>query len=264
MKELQRFRNPVKLLLCVVFFAVLIWGLTLQRMPDKTTIWNYSYNAGIALVYAMGAVCGFYYVTRYNLKPNLKKALLYFSIGQLSWATATVIWCYYNLVMRIDLPYPSVPDIFYILFIVFMSVGLVYLLKYFNVGITHTHTLETMGILLFTYITVFLVIDPPDLSLHLPALTMTFNFLYPLGDGFLFAISLASVRMGEDRMSPSARYLILALLLQAVGDFFFGYFTVTGTYWNGSLPDIIYVMSGFLISTSIISLATRSQFTPSK
>ncbi len=255
---MSRLKDPVKVFFVILFAIVLAWGVYLQFLPSTRTVLNYDYNIANAVIYFFGALVGLYYAQSYCLPPKLKKGILFICGGQFAWTIASFIWSYYNIVLRVELPSPSIADFFFLAFIVCVSIGALYLLSYANARITHENARDTMTIILITYIATFLFIAPPNLSSQTNTIQMIFNFLNPVGDAFLFAIALIGVRIGKDILSIPMRYLMMGLFIQSVGDFVYGYRVVHGIYWNGDISDIIYTCSGFLISAAIISLSQRS------
>lgn len=255
---MSRLKDPIKVLFILFFGIVMSWGVYLQFLPSTKTIWNYDYNIANALIYFFGGLIGLYYSLAYCWPPKLKKGLLFISGGQFSWAIASFLWSYYNIVLRIELPSPSVADYFFLIFILLISVGTLYLLSYSKAKITHENARDTMTIILVTYIATFLFISPPDISSNQNVLQMIFNFMNAVGDAFLFAIALIAMRIGKDILSVPMRYFMIGLFLQALGDFVYGYRVVNGIYWNGDISDLIYTCSGFLVSAAIISLSKRA------
>lgn len=254
---MSRLKDPIKVIFVILFGIVIAWGIYLQFLPSTRTVWNFDYNIANAIIYFFGALVGYFYALGYHFHDKLKKGILLISTGQLSWAIASFMWSYYNIFLQVDIPSPSFADVFFLAFILFISSGTIYLLSYAKTNITHENARDTMTIILVTYIAVFLFISPPDLSSHLSILEMVFNFMYPVGDAFLFALALVGVRIGKGFLSVPMRYLMAGLLLQAIGDFIYGYRTLHGIYWNGDISDMLYTCSGFLVSVAIISLSKR-------
>ena len=54
--------------------------------------------------------------------------------------------------------------------------------------------------------------------------------------------------------------IIISVGLQFTGDIFFAYKEIVQSYWNGGLADILFVVSGFILSFAMVTFAS-CQFT---
>lgn len=254
----SRYRHPFKLTLITVLAIAVPWAIYINQAPAKDSLWNYGYNLMNAFIYMIGGVAGLYYAISPRMPQDIRKGLMYLGLGELSWAMAAILWSYFNIFLHINEPYPSISDFFFIAFMVDISFGALFILKYSQARISRRIALEAIAIIVVTYIVTLAFVSPPVITPHISITTAMFNFIYPVGDAFILALALAIYRLGNKTTLANAKYLMIAFLLQTLGDFVFGYVTIHNTYWNGDMADIIYTLSGFALSAGIINLGISS------
>ena len=251
-------RSALKYSLIILFLATFILGIYLFKSPFKTGFLNYSFNIANAFIYLIGGSAGLYFRKRLSANQALYKSVVFLSFGLIMWATASLVWSYYNIVLNVESPYPSFADVFYLAFTLFASMGVLSLLSSLKAPITAKNIIESAVIMIFTYITIVAVIAQPTLSDETPYLTTFFDFVYPLSDAFIFAFALIAVNISSEKIHKPLMFLLAGLLLQVVADLLFSYRSINGIYWNGDFSDMIFCASGFVLSASIISLVGKN------
>lgn len=241
--------------LFVVLFALMFaWGIWLQFKPSHTAFANYAFNVGYAALYAFGGIIGIvgaFYVTT---SISMGKAFFFLGLAQLSYAIGLCIWAYYNLVVHVSVPYPSLADAFFALFYVMLAVGCWNFLSMVAAHVHVQHLFEVMAIFFVSALVIVGFLNTPDTSPGLSVLTKIFNIWYPLGDSLLISLSYLVFRAGRDRFQSGIFILILGLLVQVFADLIFSYRTSLTAYWNGDVSDILFAVSGFVLSLSIITI----------
>lgn len=245
-----------KYFIIFLFLIILAWGIGLQYIPGHTSVWNYSYNLGYALLYIFGGIIGIsaaFYVTT---GISMGKALLYLGLGQIAYACGLIVWAYYNLFAHVAVPYPSAADFFFVLFYPLLAIGCWHFL---TMVATHIHTqylFEVMGIFFLAAVVILGFLNTPDTSAGVSGLTRIVNIWYPLGDSLLIALAYLVYRAGRGALQSGVLLLIVGLIIQAFADTIFSYQTNVNAYWNGSISDILFAVSGFALSLSILTIFT--------
>lgn len=238
----------------VIFYSVFLifWSLYLYTVSEKTTFLNYSYNLGYALSFFVGGFLGIVYGIKRNLRTDIGKALLFLGSGLASYGIGLVIWFVYNSALRIEVPYPSLADVFFLLFYPSIAVGVVFLLKSFQVPIKNLMIFDSLAILVVISLTIFiyfaLIIQPNSENI----LEQVFNILYPVGDILIITICLIGIRV-----SPVRHWYLLLLIggvfVASLADLTFAYRTAREIYWNGDIADMLFAIEAGLLSLGIIS-----------
>lgn len=241
--------------LYIIFFAAILgWGILLQTQPSNTTSINYAFNVGYALLYLFGGLIGLYGARTVTLSLSMGKAFLYLGLAQISYAAGLFIWAYFNLVTHVTVPYPSLADFFFALFYVLLALGSWYFLSMVASHVQIQHLMEVMGIFFISAVVIVGFLNAPDTTAGLPVLTKIFNIWYPLGDSLLIAVSYLIFRAGRGKFQTGIFILMLGLLVQVFADLIFSYRTSVSVYWNGDVSDILFAVSGFILSLGIMTI----------
>ena len=251
-------RKRIVSILVGLFVFVAIWAVFLQFLPEKNTAWNYYFNFSYSFLYFFAGAVAVSGATTLGKQGVLRKSLLLLGTGFMGQAIALWIWTYYNIDLTIEVPYPSLSDFFYLIFVPTIGLGLLYLLRIYQFKISRKIIIEScITFLVFSYI-IFKFINIPDLSSDLTLLTKIINIVYPLSDAILLSLALAVVRVAGGKVHASLLFMVAGLLLQTTGDFVFSQRIITGQYWNGDLSDILFTCAAFVFSLGLISISTNS------
>lgn len=158
------------------------------------------------------------------------------TLGLFFWTVGEAIWTFYELVLRQEVPYPSVADVMWALGYIplFLSVG--YQLESLRASISRMGKLLIAAIIAaMIVLTVWLVVYPILASPEAGTpFEMLFNLSYPLEDLILFSFGTALVLTflgGQWALSWGA--IALGILLLSVSDLLFSYGTWNGLYYPG-------------------------------
>ena len=120
-----------KLLATLLFSVFFIWWLFLYyfdiRSDDvRNQLWGSLY--GIVALY--GAIWGLYTAVKWGgFKSILGKSILLFSLGLLCQEVGQLAYSYYVYVLKIEIPYPSIGDVFFYGTIPIYIIAVIYLAK---------------------------------------------------------------------------------------------------------------------------------------
>src|SRR5882672_7729398 len=170
--------------------------------------------------------------------------MICFALGLISWA-------YYNLVLKIAIPYPSFADVFFVLYIPFLGYGIINLLREFGVFFSRKIILVSLIIFICSSLFVFFFGNPPDLSMNIPFIAKAFNLFYLFTDSFLLTLSIMVILLTRGKIHKSFLFFILALFIMALADFTFSYRSGAEIYWNGDVSDILYALAALCFSIGI-------------
>ncbi|CAN5127196.1 hypothetical protein BH11PAT1_BH11PAT1_0200 [soil metagenome] len=255
--DLHVLKQPLSICFLLLFLLLVIWDIMLQLSPLKTTTANYAYNLGYGVVFIFGSIIGIRGALDLSLKSTIGKALFFLSLALFLYAIGQGIWAYNNLSSNIAIPYPSLADLFFILFIPCMGMAVTYIARMFLTSITKKIFLQALFIPILPAIIIFAFLNTPDLSSHLSLLTKICNIAYPLGDVVLISLAILLLRITGGKIYTGILFLIAGLLSQAGADLLFSYRTSSGTYWNGDISDVLFALSSILLSLSIVALLSN-------
>ncbi len=183
----------------------------------------------------------------FNLRKRFQSIWFFFTLGTGLWVLAELGWAIYYFILNVEVPYPSVADIFYLGGYVPMFLGLVFYLKRFSAAMTRRKlALAVATIGGSTSLVVGLVL-PIEFATDQPIVTIITNVSYPVLDLLLLSVTILSLAIFFG--GTLARWWILfggAAVLYIVGDELFLYQIAAGTYYNGNLDDLIFLL-GYMV-----------------
>lgn len=253
-QNLMKFNRKLLLTTFSLLLVItLIWDIYLYSFSEKTTIWHFLYNAAYGCLYLIGGVIAIYYSFIFSIRSNLGKLLFFFGAGLLSYEIALLIWVYYNLALKVAVPFPSWADAGFMIFYPLIFLGTYYLVKIYKTLINFALLRDSIIISLLSLILVF-GINRPDISTQLPPLQIFINFYYPMGDFITLSLALIALRIGGGKLHPSLYIFCIGMLLQAVADIFFTYRTAQEIYWNGDISDLLFTFSAYFMSIGLFEI----------
>jgi len=182
----------------------------------------------------------------FGLRLNFEAVWFLFTLGMGMWAIAEGSWAFYYFVLKVAVPYPSLADIFYMGGYLPIIAGLVGYLDTFHEALSR----RRLGFaVVFIGIAVALALAfvlPIELGQKLSASVFLTDMAYPVLDLVLFSLTVLSLAIFAG--GTIAKWWVLfgiASALYVVGDEFFLYQVALGSYYNGSVDDLIFLL-GYL------------------
>ena len=198
---------------------------------------------------------------RYGLSRRLDFGAIWFflTLGTGMWVVAEATWALYYFVVQVALPYPSLADVFYVGGYFPIIAGLLGYLGTFHVGLSK----RRLGYALFgvgVAVALALVfVLPVELSQSLAPITLLTDMLYPVLDLVLLSVAILSLAIFVGGRLANWWVLFGAgATLYVIGDEFFLYQVANGSYYNGSVDDLIFLL-GYL-TFAMAFYAHRKEF----
>lgn len=256
---------------CVAFFVIctILWaGLFVQGIKDS--VFNYYYSFLFGLIPLFGGLIAMWQSKIWGtFQSAVGKAVFFVGLGVFCWGVGECIWSYYNLVLNVPAPYPSLADLGFAPSIFFYSLGAYYLSKASGAKFG----LRNVGAKIFVAITPFIVLAfswwilievarggvlVPDGETPLKTLL---DIVYPLGDfvGLVIAVIVSSLSFKYlgGRYMWDIVAILAGLFAMYVGDTIFSYTTTVGTFYNGQLGDLFLSSGTFLLTYGALGLSTH-------
>jgi hypothetical protein len=182
----------------------------------------------------------------FKLSEGFSRTWIWLAIGMLSWFVGETLWVIYNVFLNIQVPYPSIIDLFYLFAYIPLSLGLFNYFSIFSAGLPKKRLTYAIIALVIALSVVALILFPPVIADKHPALQKAFDIAYPLMDLFLLSGAILGFSIFKGGTIERAWLLIIAgVFLFIAGDILFAFQTGNGTYYNGSIDDMMYVL-GYL------------------
>lgn len=210
----------------IVLSAIVTLLITLSDGAERVLVQNITLVATSAAAFTLSAIILFFSVNAY------RKTFLMLFVGLGLWFTAEVTWMYYVQVMKVDVPFPSLADLFYLSGYVFVGIFLMQIVKRLT-GANKKNALVTSAISISIVATIinFFIFDVVRESFTVTSISLerivllSFSVAYPILDGLLLIPSMIILYESRTRKTEYFSWIMLslAMLLLGIGDTGFGY-----------------------------------------
>jgi hypothetical protein len=195
----------------------------------------------------------------FTLKLNFEAVWFLFTLGTGLWALAEGVWAFYYFILLIPVPYPSLADVFYMGGYLPIIAALLGYLSTFRVALTRRRLVYAGVVIVVAVALALEFVLPVELGKNLTPLNFATDMIYPVLD--LMLLSLAVLSLAIFVGGAIAKWWLLFGIgagLYVVGDEFFLYQVAHGTYYNGSVDDLIFLL-GYL-TFALAFYAHRKEF----
>ena len=193
--------------------------------------------AAVALMMALIAL------RRYGKRFRTTFSIVWFcfALGLALWFLGELSWGLYTLAFGVEIPYPSIADVFWLSAYAPIYIALLLYIKPFKMVLSKRSICAIALIIavLCTLVTLFLI--GPILSTSKDLIILVTDLAYPLLDLILLSAAILGLMIFfKGTIGRSWLLICLALVFDAVADFLFSYTTLQGTYYNGHPLELFY------------------------
>jgi hypothetical protein len=107
-------KNKLQVFVSLIFLGFFIWWISFQHVVTKLGLSVQWFGSTYGVLALIGSVIGFIAAKKWGgFKTALGKALMFFSLGLFAQEAGQLIYAYYIVVSKIQIPYPSWGDVAY-------------------------------------------------------------------------------------------------------------------------------------------------------
>jgi len=177
----------------------------------------------------------------HGVRERFPLVWLCFTLGMTLWFMGETSWAVYTLLFGVELPYPSIADVFWLGGYIPLFIALYLYVKTFGSVLSR----RTIGIaMLVTFILSVLVsttLITPVVGADEDLVTALVDFAYPLLDLVLFSVAVLGLTVFLKGSLGKSWLLISAGILSFTGaDMLFSYTTAQGVYYTGHLLELLF------------------------
>ena len=241
-----------------LYAALIYWWLVLHATHSVGATGNYMWVILLTFIPIIGGINGLFISHVWGgWKSVLGKGIGFLSLGLIGWAIGDLIWSFYTIVLKVEVPYPSWADLGFFSIVPFWFIGMIYMAraggaKFGLRGKGGKMFLVIIPIIVFI-VSYFLLLRGKAISGD--PLTAFFDIGYPLGDMLTASAALSALVLMSKFLGGSMRLPILVLIIgfvfQYLADLFFSYASAAGTYYNADWIDILYLTAQFVVSCGV-------------
>jgi hypothetical protein len=165
-------------------------------------------------------------------------------VGFLFWFLGEFTWSFYALYLGIEIPYPSVADVFWLVAYPFVILGMVVYVAPFKSAISRRRLLVALVVSVLAAGLVAGGLVLPVLSFSGDMFSDIVGLAYPMLDvALLFASIMGVMLFWGGKITRGWYWLTAGAVLMSVADILFSYFTAAGTYYNGHPLELFFEFS---------------------
>jgi len=259
MDNLQKFHKKAFNLITFTGFAVIILFLWLQFTGRTDTIFNTWASSISGVVFLISSIICFYYYKKIGDRGSISIAILATGISNLFFFLGSIVWTFYNFIFDIDIPYPSVADLFFILMPIAYAVAVGSMLQLYRSSTKiNTWFIATIIFIAFAYL-IFSTIGKPDISSELTFWNNFFNFSYAISDSLYVGAGVALLFIAGGTIYKGILVWVIGMFLITIADLLFTYRDALGILWNGDIADQLYTLSAIIFTYAVILLSKMTE-----
>lgn len=254
-----------KKLITFIFVLLLIWWVVLFFVFQHTFSYaNLVWAASYQIIAILGAILGLIISKHWGgFRSTLGRSILFFSIGLLLQAFGQSMFSFYNLILKIDIPYPSISDIGFFGSIIFYIYGAILLGRAFSANTSLKNFLNKILVILIPVILLsvsyYFFLRNYEFYLNNP-LKIFLDFGYPLGQVMYVSITISvyilSRKFLGGVLKKSILFILIALIIQYVADYNFLYQALKQTWINGGYGDVVYMLAYTVLAIGLIDVGS--------
>lgn len=264
-------RSKYSYYLLFLYLVVLCWWIKLNYISGIGTGEAYLFNWFYGLIALSGSIYGLLFSSKFwgGWKSVIGRSMFFLSLGLLSQWLGLQVWTYYNVVIKIEVPYPSLADVGYFGLVPFYSLGAFMLALASGVKFSLTSLkgkIVAIVVPLCAFVFAF-ILFLRDIGFDLASpVKVFFDVAYPLGE--IIPVTIAFVILGLSRqflggsMRARIHYLIFAFSFQFITEYLFLYKAGNGTYINGGLTDLMYASSYLIMGLGLVAFRDHGVIFP--
>lgn len=248
----------------IFFIFITIWWISLFLSGVSETFQNYLFGATYGLICLWGGFLGLIISKKWGgFSSTLGKAIIFLSFGLLCQEFGQLIFSYYNIFQKVEIPYPSLADVGYFGSIPFYIIGMTLLAKASGAKFSMNAVVSRLQAIVIPIVLVtisyIIFLRGYEFDFNDP-LKIFLDFGYPFGEAIYISAAILAYSLSRKFLGGVMKSRILLLIgaffVQYIADFNFLYQTVQGTWINGGYGDYIYFLAYFLMTLGLIQLKT--------
>lgn len=248
-----------------MYLLTLVWWIYLQlgNLTNSTQAYLFDWFYGV--IGFSGALYGIYISFKKwgGWDSIIGKGLILLPVGLLGQWFGLQVWTYYNVIAKVETPYPSLADVGYFALIPAYAFGALM----FALAAGAKFSLKTkrgkIGVLFIPLIALGLsyALFLKDIGFDPFNLVKAFlDFGYPLGEIIPVSIALFTLTLSRNFLGGTMRsrilFLVGAFFFQFLTEYAFLYTAGAETYVNGGWNDLMYATSYAIMSFGLISFSS--------
>jgi hypothetical protein len=262
-------RNTKIYIHLIIGLITLVFWLLLELSQTKRSAANHNYEAVMILTPLVGYFLGIDTARNWSgMKSKMGQAITFISYGLLAWALGQVVFTYYEIILKVDAPYPALSDIGYLLAVPLWMIGVVKLSSAMGAkfglrdlkGKIILVLIPTLSIIASYF--VLIKVGRHGQFSDVP-LKHFFDLAYTSGDIIIISIVLTIIFLSRNYFGGKFKWPILLTLfgfiVEYIADFSFSLTTTEGTFYGGDWVEILFPAAMLIIALGIVTIDPQTK-----
>lgn len=263
-------RNKYLLALLGYYLLIAVWWTWLNIAGKTGTLDSYIYGGAYAILALVGGIIGLYFSRAWGgWNSIMGKGIIFLALGLFGEAFGQLTWTFYNSIIQVEVPYPSIADIGYFSIIPFYALAMYNFAKASGAKLSLRAYLGKLQVvlipLLMLTVSYFLFLRDYKFDLSSPV-RLFLDFGYPMGEAITISIAILTFFLSRNFlggvMKSRIQYIIFAFIVQYVTDYTFLYRVSRELYVNGDIVDLMYPTSFIIMCIGLFMLSRASVMQP--
>jgi len=166
-----------------------------------------------------------------------------FHFGMTLWFLGEVSWAVYTLFLNVEIPYPSIADVAWLVGYVPLIAAIELYLRAFRFAISKAmYAVAAVAVSIGSFILFTFLVSPIlAVTAEKEITTLVVDIAYPALDLVLLSLSILSLLVfAKGKIALTWLLINGAILLNVAADMLFSYTTLQGTYYNGHFLELFF------------------------
>lgn len=244
------------------YLLLLVWWVKILLSGQQTGSENYLFGAVYPILALIGGVNGLLISRIYGgWSSVIGRAIIFLSLALLGQVFGQFTWSYFNIVAKVEIPYPSIADIGYFAVIPFNILAMLSFAKASGANFSlKTLMGATQAILIpLAILTVafWLFLKGYQFDFSMP-IKIFLDFGYPIGEAIYISLAILTFLLSKKFLGGIMRskilFIVFAFVIQFTTDYFFLYTVSKNIYYNAGPVDLMYATSFGIYSIALLNL----------
>jgi len=231
------------------YFAGVLLGAILafiylfqDQYPDFMAFFS---NAFPPMIAGAAVVSSSFALKKYwgKLEDKFSKIWLGFTLGMIFWFLGELGWSIYTLLLNVEIPYPSIADIAWLIGYIPLMAAFHWYMRTFQFTVSKTLYRGGATIIAFICLGLFAYFLAPVFAerAETEIVTLTVDVAYPALDLALLGYSLLALLIFlRGKIGIAWSLISAAVLMDVLADMLFTYTTLRGTYYSGHPLELLF------------------------
>jgi len=198
----------------------------------------------------LAAFVGLYGAYKLGTQNFAGRALLFLGLASGASLLGYIIWDYHKVFLGIESSYPSLADLFFILFFPFAATGVILLLTMYRPQLRRGVIIEAFAVFAIFTIAILAYSGSPVFS-EATFIRSLFDVGYTIADAIIISVAYIALRIARQRIFKGLLIYTVGMMVLALGDIISAIRVANETIYYGDITDILLIAGNLILVAGI-------------